>query len=205
MINLIGPDRKKQLLAARRNSIWVRYNFLLVCTLITIVIVLGGTAFFYYGQKLGQDQSAEENNKQLLGTEYIKKKKVVDEFRKNLTTAKTVLDAETQYSDIILDIAKTMPPNTVISSLKFDSTTFQSQQTLEFRSKTLNDALALKAAFEKNPPLSSQVRFSNVSRADEESGDGADTAYPMSITMFMDLKKPTSSIGGASTSNGVSQ
>lgn len=207
MINLIGPDRKKQILAARRNSIWVRYNFLLVSTLAAITIILGGTAFFYYGQKLSQDQSLQENNKKLKTKEYQDNKKKVDEFKKNLKTAKTVLDAETHYSDILLSVSKTMPPNTILKSIEFNAATFSSTKTVEFQSVTIDDALALKTAFQKNPPLSSKVHFSVITKINgaDQGLTAIDSAYPTRITMFMELKKPTSAQGSSTTQGGVSR
>ncbi|MEK7621548.1 MAG: hypothetical protein AAB395_04325 [Patescibacteria group bacterium] len=198
MINLIGPDRKKQLLAARRNSIWIRYGFLLTSALVTILLILGGTAFFFYGQKQSQDEALRANQKKQFTTEYRKRETEVTEFRKKLNTAKSIFDAETYYSAIILEVAKTMPKNTILSTISFDSSTFQSQQTLTFQSKAVSDALALKTAFEKNPPLSSKVHFSVVEKIDPEGLTGQSAKYPVSITMSMELKKPDNSVDSSS-------
>ena len=203
MINLIGPVRKRQILAARRNSIWVRYNFLLFSTLAAITIILGGTAFFYYGQKLSQDATVLENKQKLTNTEYQKNKIEGESFRKNLKTAKTILDAETHYSIILLDVSKTMPPNTILRGIDFNNTTFESLQTLVFRSKTVDDAIALKSAFEKNPPLSSKVHFSIIEKTEQEtdaSTSSIEKKYPVSITMYKKQKKPSSSLGSTSSS-----
>lgn len=199
MINLIGPDRKKQLLAARRNSIWIRYSFLLTSALVTILLILGGTSFFFYGQKQSQDEALRANQEKQFTPEYKKKETGVTEFRKKLNTAKSIFDAETYYSAIILEVAKTMPKNTILSTISFDSSTFQSQQTLTFKSKTVSDALALKTAFEKNPPLSSEVHFSVVEKVDPEGLTGQSAKYPVTITMSMTLKKPDNSIGSSSS------
>lgn len=196
MINLIGRDRKRQLLAARRNSIWIRYAFLSLGTSLVILIILGGSAFYFYSMKLEQDARLRVNQAKLFTKEYVEAKKSVGTFRKNVSTAKAVFDAETYYSVIITKVAKTMPENTILNNMKFDSTTFQTQQTLDFRSKTVSDALALKAAFEENPPLSSKVRFSQISKSDSAQSQGASQIYPIQITMFMELKKPSGSTGG---------
>lgn len=194
MINLIGPDRKKQLLAARRNSIWIRYSFLLTSSLVTVLLILGGTSFFFYGQKQSQDEALKANQEKQFTPEYKKREAEVTDFRKKLNTAKSIFDAETYYSAIILDVAKTMPKNTILSTIGFNSSTFQSQQTLTFKSKTVNDALALKTAFGKNPPLSSKVHFSVVEKIDTEGLTGQSAKYPVTITMSMELKKPENSV-----------
>lgn len=203
MINLIGPDRKKQILAARRNSIWVRYTFLLLSVLATISIILGGTAFYFYGQKLSQDATNKANQEKLFTAEYKKNSQVVTDFRKKLNTAKTIFDAETYNSLILLDVSKTMPAGTVLNDIKFDSSTFQGQQTLIFQTKSIEGALALKSAFEKNPPLSSEVHFSVVERIPSDSGTEFDRKYPIRITMFMELKKPSSTTGAAAKPSGA--
>jgi hypothetical protein len=203
VINLIGPDRKKQILAARRNSIWVRYTFLLLSVLATISIILGGTAFYFYGQKLSQDATNKANQEKLFTAEYKKNSQVVTDFRKKLNTAKTIFDAETYNSLILLDVSKTMPAGTVLNDIKFDSSTFQGQQTLIFQTKSIEGALALKSAFEKNPPLSSEVHFSVVERIPSDSGTEFDRKYPIRITMFMELKKPSSTTGAAAKPSGA--
>lgn len=195
MINLIGPDKKKQFMAARRNSIWIRYIFLLLSTSLAILVILGGTSFYFYSQKLDQDTQLEENQKKLYTKEYISANEQITTFRKSLKTAKAVFDAETYYSVIITDVAQTMPNSTILSSLKLDANTFQTQQTLEFRSKTVSDAVKLKTAFEKNPPLSSEVRFSQITIANTAELTGTQKKYPVQITMFMKLSKTDSSKG----------
>ncbi len=195
MINLIGIERKKQLHAARRNSIWVRYIFLLVSTLAAVSLILGGASFYFYGQKISQDEANAANKNRLFTQKYKTEKAAVEDYRKKLNTAKTIFDAETYYSVIMLDVAKTMPKNTILGSITFTSGTFQSQQTLNFQAKTIDDALALKSAFIENPPLSSEVRFSVVSKI--EAAEGIDQKYPVKITMYMNLAKPDSATGAA--------
>lgn len=197
MINLIGPDRKKQILAARRNSIWIRYTFLLLSALATVTLIMGGTAFYFYGQKISQDETNKINQDKLFTPEYRKNSQVVTDFRKKLNTAKTIFDAETYNSLILLDVTKTMPAGTALESIKFDSSTFQGQQTLIFQATSIEGALALKSAFEKNPPLSSKVRFSVVERLPADSANEFDKKYPIRITMFMELKKPSGTTGAS--------
>lgn len=197
MINLIGPSRKKQFLAARRNSIWIRYVFILSGTSLAIILILGGSAFFFYGQKIDQDAKLAANEQKLQAEKYQSAEKKVAAFRKNLNTAKTVLDAETYYSVILLDVAKTMPENTRLVTITLNAATFKGQQTLDFEAKKIEDALALKSAFIENPPLSSKVRFSEVTKAstDSNSASSDDSSYPVRITMIMELAKPEGSTG----------
>ncbi len=203
MINLIGPSRKKQFLAARRNSIWIRYVFILAGTSLAISLILGGTAFYFYGQKVEQDSKLETNQQKLEADKYRTAEKEVTAFRKNLKTASTVLDAETYYSVILTEIASTMPKNTIIGTIELSSSTFQGQLSLDFQAKTVEDAIALKTEFEKKHPLSDKVRFSQIDK-----GGDTSSPYPVKITMLMELKKPTGSTGAAqssTTNTGVKQ
>lgn len=199
MINLIGPSRRKQFLAARRNSIWIRYVFILSGTSLAIILILGGSAFFFYGQKIDQDAKLAANEQKLQAEKYQSAEEKVAAFRKNLNTAKTVLDAETYYSVILLEVAKTMPENTRLVEVTLNAATFQGQQTLNFEAKKIEDALALKSAFIKNPPLSSKVRFSEVTKATTEGASSTDLSYPVKITMIMELAKPEGSTGTATS------
>lgn len=197
MINLIGPSRRKQFLAARRNSIWIRYVFILSGTSLAIILILGGSAFFFYGQKIDQDSKLAANEQKLQAEKYQSAEKKVADFRKNLNTAKTVLDAETYYSVILLEVAKTMPKNTRLIEVTLNAATFQGQQTLNFEAKKIEDALALKSAFIENPPLSSKVRFSEITKpgTNDNSAPSTDSSYPVRITMIMELAKPEGSTG----------
>lgn len=195
MINLIGPERKKHILAARRNSIWIRYIFLLLSTAVAIVIILGGASFYFYSQEQTENAKVTANEEKAFTNEYKTQQSAVNTFKKNLKTAKTILDGETYYSAILLDVAKTMPKGSVLSSLRFDATTFQAEQSLEFKTKDVGTALALKKAFEENPPLSSQVRFSSVTKSDESNQEGPASSHPIQVTMFMKLSKPENALG----------
>ncbi len=199
MINLIGPSRRKQFLAARRNSIWIRYVFILSGTSLAIILILGGSAFFFYGQKIDQDAKLAANEQKLQAEKYQSAEEKVAAFRKNLNTAKTVLDAETYYSVILLEVAKTMPENTRLVEVTLNAATFQGQQTLNFEAKKIEDALALKSAFIENPPLSSKVRFSEITKATTEGASSTDLSYPVKITMIMELAKPEGSTGTATS------
>ena len=125
MINLIGPARKKQFLAARRNSIWVRYNFLLLTVIVAVNIILVASLYITFIDQQGLDTQIS-NIKQKQDKEYtatvLNKAK---DFRDNIDTAKALLEANVSYSDMITTIANSIPSNCSIDSLAVDTNTYK--------------------------------------------------------------------------------
>lgn len=108
MINLLNPAQKRQLRAARRNTIWRRYLLLIAGSAIAINIVFGITASFIAFQEKSSQDSLDTNNSELKDS-YKKDKQNAQDFRRNLAAAKTIITSETNYSDVILSIAAAVP------------------------------------------------------------------------------------------------
>lgn len=185
MINLLSRADKKELRAARRNAVWSRYTFLTIILLVAVNIILGLT-FFYIQNQARTYQDIIANNEKLSSVQYSATKVKANNFRKELATAKAILDSETNYSAIIIDIAHSIPSGCVMSTLTLSSQSFNTPQSLSYTCRSSADILRLKSALEKNDKLFGNVNI--VSTSTTVSTDSV--AYPISITMSLIIKKP---------------
>lgn len=187
MINLIGPDKKKRFHAARRNTIWRRYIFVLIGVLIVNTVVLAGATWVLFAQASASQQQVADNEAKR-DAEYNRVKKEAEDFRAKLSTAKTILDGETSYSEVLIKMAQIIPAGSVLTGINLSENSFATDQTLTFKSKTNNDVLSLKTALEGSD-LFSNVSISNTSE-DVTSEDRP--AYPVTVTINAKIIKPTS-------------
>lgn len=126
MINLLGSEDKKQLRAARANVTLVRYYFLAFLLIVGSGLIL---AFGFY--VAAQQQSTAEAS--LLKAEddtqdYAKVKSQSESFSNNLKVAKQILTTEVVYSKMITDIANTIPPDTILTSLSLTPDTISKKK-----------------------------------------------------------------------------
>lgn len=199
MINLIGPERKKHLLAARRNIIWRRYTALLIAVLIAIVIVIGGAGLLLFSQIDASKQRVADNEIKR-DKQYQKIKKEAEDFRSNLANAKIILEAETNYSDIVVEFTKSISPGCVLASIQLDEQSFANPQLFNFKCKTNDNIVPLKLALEGNS------LFSNVSIVSTASTpkDGVSIdPYPVSIIIAAKINKPNQNVSAVATQSGV--
>jgi hypothetical protein len=188
MINLLSLEDKKELHAARRNTIWVRYTFLVLILLVTVNIILALTIFFIQTQARAYEQRIATNT-QLSNLRYKGTQAKAKVFREELATAKTILDSETNYSTVIVSIAHTIPPGCVLSTLVLNDQLFNTPQTLSFKCRGPSDVLRLKTALEKDTRTFDKVNIVSTTTA----SGGEPVPYPTSISMSLIVKKPTPS------------
>jgi len=186
MINLLNPKDLEQLRAARVN---VRLRKYALATLLTIGVVGG---IYLVGLKIADDQYAEAQadnssaEQQLAGFDAVKKEATA--YQSNLTIAKKILGGEIVFSNFMTDVAKTLPPNTILSSLTLTTKSTQSAQKkagstqLNARAKSYNDILALKTKLEDST-LFSDVRITQTTIPDSLVGKtGIELTYPYEVT-----------------------
>ena len=215
MINLLSPADKKQLHAARRNTIWSRYTFLGIALFIAINTIVVGNAFLIVNQA-NDYQTTITNNQGLSNQQYAGVETKTDTFRKNLTTAKAVLDSETSYSTIIASIGYNTPAGCVVSTLTLGNQTFGTPQVLSFSCKATANVIPLKTALEnakivttttttrggsvvENYTPTATNLFSQVAIVSTTTiASGSQTnSYPVSVSISLVINKPPS-IGATS-------
>lgn len=179
MINLLPRETKRELQAARSNTLLLRYNIFLLGALAFMLLSLVVVFIYLNTTKASAEQVINENKAKVEGFASVEAQ--ANEFNTNLKTAKQILDQEVNYSKVALQIAALMPSGTVLDTLSLDSAAFGSPMALNAKTKNYNRALALKDSFQKSD-IFSDVHFKSIS----ESGE---SGYPISVSLNVTIKK----------------
>lgn len=182
MINLLPPEEKRQLRAARTNTLLARYNIILLCAVAFLGLAVGVVYIYLTSTKAGADATISENS-----TQTAQYSGVVDEanqFRNNLSIAKQILDREITYTNVLVNIAQIMPEGVVLDSLTLDAQTFGTETTLAASARDYDRALAFKDALQNSPHFTN-AHFQNV----DDSGSGD---YPLSLNLNVTISQEIS-------------
>jgi Tfp pilus assembly protein PilN len=180
MINLLPQEEKRQLRAARSNTLLLRYNILLLGVVGFVGIAVAVTYVILTTAQQSSKQTIQENSAKV--GQYASVQAQAEQFRQHLATAKQILDSEVTYSKVVLDIAKLIPSGVILENVSLDSQTFGTETTLVAQAKSYDAALALKDSFGKSP-LFSDVHFQSITAG------GTATAYPVTVNLNITIKK----------------
>jgi Tfp pilus assembly protein PilN len=184
MINLMPPDVKKELRAARMNVALLHYITVIFISTVFLALVLWG-AFILLGQIQDSSKRLIEAN-DTKAEVYSQTKQQVDSLSAGLAEAKGILDQEILYSNVLVNIAQQMPAGTIIDKITLDETSFRGTPlTLKVYAKTSGDAVALRDRFQSSA-FFSDVNFQSVSDASGVNG------YPVSATLTVTLDRSIS-------------
>jgi Tfp pilus assembly protein PilN len=179
MINLLPPEEKRQLKAARTNTLLIRYNVFLLSAVVFLGIAVGITYVYLTNTKGSAELLISENKAKV--SDYAVVESEAQQFRSNLTTAKQILDSEVTYTKVMLAIAALLPNGTVLDKLSLDAQTFGTPTALSAQAKSYDTALKLKEAFQ-NSPLFSDVNFQSIVSS-------TNSAYPLTVNLNVTIKK----------------
>lgn len=189
MINLLAPTERRQLAAARTNTILFRYVIFLIIVLAFLCIEMAAMYFVVNTEKQRNEQIIAENEQK--AAKYSDTKKEVDSFRSNLSTAKYILSKQVPHTALILTLANNLPADTVIDKVSIDPATFGTPTVLTVKMKSYDQAIKVKTAlqetmFEKKP-LFSSVSFQSVTTG--ENKEGQSSTYPVTATYNITYSK----------------
>jgi len=179
MINLLPYEEKRQLKAARTNTLLIRYNFFLLCTVVFLSAAVGITYVYLTNTKSGAEQLISDNKAKVKSYDAVESQAQL--FRTNLATAKQILDSEVTYTKTMLAIAALMPNGTILDKLSLDVQTFGTPTTLSAQAKDYDTALKLKEAFQ-NSPIFSDVNFQSIVSS-------TNSSYPLTVNLNVTIKK----------------
>lgn len=187
MINLLDTDSQAQYRAARMNVQLRRYLVIFMITLAAIAGLFATGALLTWSQRAAAEQ--EQQSAEASVASYSATRKEAIEFANNLTIAKAILSQEVLYSDMIVQITKTLPSSAVLSSLGLDTTTLTKPITMNARVKTKNDAVTLKNTLEASP-LFEDVNINNILQEEiAATSSPISRAYPVSVTLTLKATK----------------
>lgn len=181
MINLLPLEEKRQIRAARSNVLLLRYTILTACSMAAIGLLVGASYLIMNVTKANAEATIANNAAK--ANTYSSVQNQAQTFRANLLTAKTILDKEVNYTNVIIAIAQTLPPNIILDSLDLDAKTFGTPFVLSAKAKSYEDGLALKKALENS------TVFSNISIQAMSQTAGSTDGYPVDVKLNATINK----------------
>lgn len=183
MINLLPINDRRDLGAARANTLLVRY---LMLFLVIIAIIASIFGFAYFSLETSYDLETEKKSKN--DSEFAKlasKQQQITAFQNNLATSKQILDNKIDYTGAILKIASSIPSNVVLSELTLSKESFAGPLTLSALAKTNEAATGLKTRLEDSI-FYSEVHYSSITY---EPGSSEEYAYRISINVTLNKEE----------------
>lgn len=185
MINLLSPDDRRQLRAARSNSLLLRYTVLLGVVVVVLVAEMVGVYFMLSVDKARNEDIIRENEARTVS--YAVTKSSAAQFKSDLTTAKYILGNQVPYTKLITTIANILPSDAVVDMLSLNPTTFGTPTQLTIHTKSYQSAINVKQFLQKSP-IFSDVSFQSVAQETENAGAFPFTAI-YNVTISKDAAK----------------
>lgn len=183
MINLLPYDQKAAIRAGRVNVILANY---IIIALVAIALVAGIVVFAYVSLIVSRNNAqsrVDDNSKEVQS--YGSTKTDADAFRSNLAIAKQILDKGTNYSTLLLAIAKNVPSGVVLDSLSIDQKTLGTPLTINAHARNKDAVLALKDQLASQTDLFSNVQLQVITFEDKP----ADPAHPVAVSILVTINK----------------
>ncbi|TAL14162.1 hypothetical protein EPN95_04115 [Patescibacteria group bacterium] len=181
MINLLSEEAKKELRAARSNVTLLNYMLVLGLGVIFLGIISAGVYVVLLGTKTDAENLISAS--QAKSSAYASVEAQGASLRATLSSAKTILDQETLYTKVITNIAGAMPTGVILDSINLNPALFGAPVTLQFYTKTTQEALTLKDSLAKSA-MFSNINFLSLSNANSRSSD-----YPISVSLSLVINK----------------
>lgn len=196
MINLIGPEQKKDIRMARVNVMLLHYSTALL-SLALLIGLIYGIGFWIVGrEKAAVDERLASQTEQ--SRAYSAVEKEADAFRQNLSIAKAILSKEISYSEFLVTLANDMPSGAIITNLSLGSAATTNAAaaagtTLDARTSSYAKVLELKSKLEESS-LFEDVNITSATRPatiSQLSGLEAKYPYEVSYNVKLSKKSPT--------------
>lgn len=160
MINLLPSDLKAEIRAAKLNSLLVNYLVIIVFAIIFLCLLAGGAYYILGDAKASADKSIADNNAK--AAVYADTRSRAVELQENLTSARKALDANIDYSALLIGFAALMPEGVVIEKMELNSDVFSNGTTVKILAKNTESILSFRDTLSRSV-LVSNVKLGNVS------------------------------------------
>ena len=183
MINLLPDETKKQIRAARANSILIKYLFVLIAASIFLVLSYAVLYLFLQNNQPSKKTSVDTSINQTAVNAYNQTKNQYDALFTSFSNVKQIMDQQISYSDIITGLGAALPQGVVIEDLSLDNNKIGTPITIKAIAKTDSDATKIKDGFKD-----SQL-FTNFSVQSIKSGSNNISGYLVEITISLTINK----------------
>lgn len=185
MINLLSPESKRSIRAARLNVMLRMY-------LVLSLFVLGGMATIYgvgfyliANERAAAERDRENGDIQL--AQYKAATQQAETYKANLAVVKQILSSEIVFSTFLINTGKAMPANTILSNLTLSTNVKAGAKpgatSLEARAKSYEDVLRLKEELDKSGIFTNVSIVSTTRPEDISKLVGVDRMYPFEATL----------------------
>lgn len=190
MINLISPEQKRTIRAARINVMLVHYAIALVSLGFLITSIYGLGFWLVSQEKAAVEAKLTSQTEQSRAYRAVEKE--ADAFRDNLKVAKAILSKEISYSDFLITLAGDLPNGAVVTNLSLGgATATKSGMTLDARTNSYAKALELKSKLEESV-LFEDVSITSATRPENIANlGGLEARYPYEVSYNVKLSKQT--------------
>lgn len=172
---------RKQLAAARTNTLLLRYTVLLGVFIVVLVIEIIGVYIVMNIGKSQNEATIATNETKAVG--FAATKQQAAAFKSNLATAKYILDKQVPYTDIILALSQSLPAGAFISTFVIDPASFGTSTNLSVTTSSYDAAINVKSSLQdakmNDKKLFSAVSFVSVSQVD---GKGFTAIYDITYS-----------------------
>ena len=189
MINLMPLEDRKQLAAARTNTLLLRYTVLLGIFIVVLVMeIIAMYVVMDIGKSQNETSIADNNNRAI---EFSETKKQAADFKSNLATAKYILDKQVPYTDIILALAKSLPAGATISNFTIDPASFGTPTSMSVSTSSYDAAIKTKTSLQ-DAKMGEKLLFSDVSFSSVSGSGDANNSYTavFDLTFSPEVLKP---------------
>jgi len=181
MINLLSAETKIQLRAAHTNVLLFKYLLVLGTGVTFLGLAFGASYIFLTNNKAAIEKL--ENNSQSTVSLYSVAQKQLNSILSSVATAKSIMDQQISYSDIVTGIAAALPAGIIIDKLVVDNSTIGKPMTLLARAKTAESVPLMKDNFTQSTLFSNYNLMSVTNNPTDSSG------FPVQISVSITVNK----------------
>lgn len=190
MISLLPSSNKKQLLASRSNTLLLRYIIVIIALIIFLLAEMTVVFFLLSSSQEASRRTIEQNNAKAAGLAQVEKD--ATQFRTDLATAKSIIDKQVPYTEILKNISDLVPAGVVLDRISINPTSFGTSETITIKAKEYTQILQAKDAFHDSAIFSDTNIQTITDNSDEKS------AYKFTGTLNVTFRKDlATTIGGA--------
>jgi len=186
IVNLLPQDSKRIIRAARNNVSLVKIILCLGFGVLFLIFVCGGLYLYLNQSKKNVERSSSTNSAVTVNSASAEAETKANSIKASLQSAKTLLDAQVSYADIMTSLAAVMPSGSVVDKLSLNNDTFGKNITIAARVKSPDTITEMKSNIEKTK------LFSNFTSDKIESVQSGATGYPFSVMISLTINKVAS-------------
>lgn len=181
MINLIVPETKRQLRAARMNATLINYCLMILVTA-GLLASIYGTGFWLTSQERSKADVLRQQGEQA-SAGYAKTKQAANNFKNDLKQAQAILSNQISMYDLLTRIASLVPPGVILSNLSLGTTSFNTPLSISAKAKTYDNGIQLKNNLAASKIFDSVSITNFTTNVIDAKQDPVGAAYPVIVNL----------------------